>query len=61
MSKLDQFISATEAAKLAGIERDTFTAYVSRGFAPAPVGVIGGRRVYARATILEWVSTRSSE
>jgi predicted DNA-binding transcriptional regulator AlpA len=59
MSKLDQFISATEAAQLAGIERDTFTSYVSRGFAPEPVGVFGGRRVYERATIEAWAAKRS--
>ncbi len=58
-AKLDHFISATEAAKLAGIERDTFTAYVSRGFAPAPVGEFGGRRVYDRATIVAWAEKRA--
>ena len=55
---LDQYMSATEAAELVGIRLETFTAYVNRGYAPKPVGEIGGRRLYDRAEIEAWAKTR---
>ena len=58
MKTLDDYISATEAAKLAGIKLDTFTAYVNRGYAPKPVATIAGRRLYGRAQIEEWAKGR---
>ena len=54
----DQYMSAPECARLAGIKPNTFTAYVNRGYAPEPVATIAGRRVYGRAQIEEWVNER---
>lgn len=51
-------IDAAEAAKLIGVERDTFTSYVSRGQAPQPIGRLAGRNVYSRSEVLAWHATR---
>jgi len=58
MKDLDKYMSAPQCADMAGIEPDTFTAYVNRGKAPPPVVRIGGRRFYDRAEIVEWVTAR---
>lgn len=53
-----EYVTATEAAKLAGIARDTFTAYVSRGLAPAAALELAGRKFYKLATINRWIGNR---
>lgn len=58
MTRLEDCVTATDAAKLAGIERDTFTSYVNRGYAPAPVAEMGGRRLWDRDEIRTWVAGR---
>lgn len=60
MTGLDEYLSATECAKLAHIERDTFTAYVNRGWAPEAVGKVGDRRVWDRGEIQDWLAARSA-
>lgn len=60
MTDLDQYLTAPQCAELAGIKPDTFTSYVHRGYAPAPVGRIGDRRVWDRDTVAEWVAGRGS-
>lgn len=48
-------LTASAAARLAGIQPATFRAYVSRGQAPEPDGHIDGRTPYwLRATIEQW-------
>lgn len=57
--QLEKFLSAPECAELAGIAPDTFTSYVNRGYAPEPVGRVGNRRIWDRATVEAWVSQRA--
>lgn len=54
----DDLIDAAEAAELIGVKHYTFTSYVSRGRAPAPVRRIAGRNVYSRTEVLEWHASR---
>jgi predicted DNA-binding transcriptional regulator AlpA len=55
---LERYMSARQCADLAGIERDTFTGYVNRGFAPPPWATIGGRRFWHRDEIRAWIKAR---
>jgi predicted DNA-binding transcriptional regulator AlpA len=55
---LERFVSASQAAAVAGVKPDTFTSYVNRGFAPAPAATIAGRRVWDRDEIAAWAKAR---
>lgn len=58
---LERFISAPQCAELAGIRPDTFTAYVNRGFAPAPAATIAGRRVWDRDEVEAWAKAKRAK
>lgn len=59
--KGDVYVSAKEAASIAGVERDTFTSYVSRGQAPAPSFRIGTIKFWRLKTLREWMRKRPGE
>jgi len=59
MRLLAEIVTASEAAELAGIALETFTAYVYRGRAPEPIGRVGGSRVFSRAEVLAWIEARA--
>lgn len=58
---IDDLVSATDAAQIAGVKLDTFTSYVNRGYAPEHVAQIAGRRLWSRAAINEWVENRPGQ
>lgn len=53
-----EYLTATDVAELADMKRDTFTSYVSRGQAPQPDLIVGGRKLYEQATIKKWLAER---
>ena len=57
--KAGDYITAAEAAAIAGITPSTFRSYMARGQAgiPEPV-VIGDRRFYQREAIERWAAGR---
>lgn len=53
-----EYVTATEAAAMLDIERDTFTSYVSRGRAPQPAIVLPKRNLYKLADIVKYRDNR---
>lgn len=51
-------LTSEEAAKIAGVARQTFAGYVARGQAPKPTRHVGRTPVWSEAEILEWMKTR---
>ena len=47
-----------EAAALAGVRPDTWSAYVSRGQAPAPVEYVGRTPLWAAGEVKAWTASR---
>lgn len=67
-----EYVTATEAAQLAGIARDTFTSYVSQARAmkpaarrasrvPVPALEVAGRRLYKLADVRAWIDNRPGQ
>lgn len=56
-------LSTAAAAALAGVQIDTWRAYVTRGRAPKPDGVdeTFGRRYWYRSTVQNWLSSRPGQ
>ena len=52
------YLTAGEAAALAGVEPDTFTTYVHRGQAPRPDVDIPRHRLWERSTVETWIRSR---
>ena len=47
-----------QAAEMAGIGVDTFSAYVTRGQAPGPVEYVGSTPLWDTDAVQSWVQTR---
>lgn len=52
------FLTYDEAAELAGIKKNTFTAYVQRKQAPGPELSVLGHPLFRKSVIEEWIATR---
>ena len=48
-------------ARLLAVRRETISAYLSRGYLPAPAGRIAGGPVWDRSQILAWVAARPGQ
>lgn len=55
---VDDFITASEAAVLAGCQPETFRSYERRGYAPARARTFGTTPVWSRKAILAWLESR---
>lgn len=53
-----EYVTATEAATMLGIERDTFTSYISRGRGPAVALEVAGRKLYKLADVVKYRDNR---
>lgn len=51
-------VTRVEAAALAGVAPDTFSAYVSRGRAPQPVEHVGSTPLWSDTEIRAWLRLR---
>lgn len=51
-------LERAQAAAIAGVTADTFSAYVSRGQAPAPSRHIGRTPLWDQAAVRTWVEHR---
>lgn len=51
-------LERAQAAAIAGVTADTFSAYVSRGQAPAPSRHIGRTPLWDEATVRAWAGLR---
>lgn len=47
-----------EAAELASVTPDTFSAYVARGQAPQPIRYANRTPIWSTKEILDWIATR---
>jgi transcriptional regulator with XRE-family HTH domain len=56
-----QKVVAKEAAALAGVAVSTWTAYVTRGYAPKPDGQFGRQRYWLRLTVEQWKANRAGQ
>lgn len=54
-------ITRDEAAALAGVKPNTFSGYVARGQAPAPVRHVGRTPLWDEAKITKWASDRPGQ
>lgn len=55
------WLTAREAATLAGVAVSTWDAYITRGYAPGPDGWFGRQRYWNRATVEEWKANRAGQ
>lgn len=55
---MGRLIVRAEAAEKAGVAANTFSAYVHRGQAPAPVDRIGSTPLWDEDEISSWLETR---
>ena len=51
-------ITRDDAAAIAGIRPDTWSAYVSRGLAPHPTEHVGRTPLWDRAEVIAWQASR---
>jgi predicted DNA-binding transcriptional regulator AlpA len=51
-------ITSQEAAELAGVKRDTFSGYVTRGQAPKPIRHVGRTPLWDEDEIKAWMENR---
>lgn len=55
---MGRHIESAEAAALAGVKVKTFTGYVARGQAPAPVRHVGRTPLWDATKIEQWAAAR---
>lgn len=55
---MSEWILRSQAAQIAGISPDTFSAYVTRGQAPGPVAHVGATPLWDEAQIRAWNQER---
>jgi excisionase family DNA binding protein len=55
---LDELLSTAEAAALAGVAVRTWSAWVSRGRAPAPAARLGEAPGWRREDVEQWMARR---
>lgn len=51
-------LQRAEAAAIADISPDTFSAYVSRGQAPAPARYVGRTPLWSESEVRQWTESR---
>ncbi|RCV51875.1 transcriptional regulator [Marinitenerispora sediminis] len=57
----DERLTADQAASLAGVRRDTWHSYVSRGQAPEPDGRVGRTPWWWRSTVERYLDSRPGQ
>ncbi len=55
---LGDLLTTAEAAEMAGVQRRTWSSYVSREQAPQPVQHLDGKPFWDRAEVTAWVAAR---
>lgn len=54
-------ITSDQAAAIAGVARSTFTGYVARGQAPAPVRHVGRTPLWDESKVKQWAESRPGQ